>query len=523
MKIPTKKELIELQKKYRTDKKIGEVFGVPGRLVAYWRSKKKIGPYNQPKYSREKITELWERFGNDKLAGLELGISGPGFRQWRIKYGLKNKPIRLKFEQLELLLPDNNRKTKTTRKETFIRKLLAKKAGLKTVDEGQVIDVAPDCAFIGVEATLALNYFKEMGVPRIWDKSKIAIVFDKPFFALGCRNHASLKSVREFIKKHGIDRFYDIGWGVSHQVITEQGLVLPNNLVLGTGSHTLAFGALSALAFEVSPMDIASVWATGRAWIKVPPTIKIIFKGTLARGVGAKDIVLKLFHDFGTGKANYRAIEFAGDTISTMSISQRFIIAGLTRDFNAKSVLLPFDAVTQKYLKKFSRQKFAPITPDQDARYENEMEIDVSYLTPQIASIDHQSHIKPVEEMVGKRIDLIVIGGCSHGTLADIEQAAMILRGRRAHRETRVLILPDSRNSYIEAIDKGYIKTLLESGCIVPSSGYDSGLWMMADAERILATCNCSQQHGKEFYLGSPATAAASALEGAITDPRKYL
>ncbi len=523
MKIPTKKELIELQKKYRTDKKIGEVFGVPGRLVAYWRSKKKIGPYNQPKYSREKITELWERFGNDKLAGLELGVSGPGFRQWRIKYGLKQKPIRLKFEQLELSLPDNIRKSKTTRKETFIRKLIAKKAGLKVVDEGQVVEVAPDSIVVGVEVALVLNHFKEMGATRIWDKSKIAVVFDRPISTLGNLNHASLKAVREFIKKHGIERFYDIGWGVSHQVITEEGLILPNYLVFGSNSHALAFGGIGALATEVSAMDIASVWATGRAWIKVPPTVKIIIRGTLARGVGAKDIVLKLFHDFGAGGANYRAIEFGGDTISSMSISQRFTIAGLTRDFNAKSVLVPFDAITQKYLKKFSRQKFAPIMADQDARYENELEIDVSYLTPQVATVDHASHVKPVEEVSGKKVDLIVMGGCSHGSLADLEQAAAILKGRRVHRETRVLVLPDSRNAYIEAIDKGYIKTLVESGCVVASSGFDIKQWSLGDTERTLATCNCSYPHGKEIFLGSPATAAASALEGAITDPRKYL
>jgi 3-isopropylmalate/(R)-2-methylmalate dehydratase large subunit len=523
VKIPTKKELIELQKKYRTDKKIGEVFGVPGRLVAYWRTKKKIGPYNQPKYSREKITELWERFGNDKLGGLELGVSGPGFRQWRIKYGLKQKPIRLKFEQLELSLPDSSRKLKTTRKETFVRKLIAKKAGLKSVEEGQIVEVAPDMTVVGVEAALVLNHFKEMGAARLWDKSKVIVIFDKPISSLQEHNHTSLKAVREFIKKHSIEKFYDIGWGVSHQVIAEEGLVLPNHLVFSSNSHALAYGGIGALSTEVSAIDIASVWASGRTWMKVPQTIRVVVKGLLARGVGAKDIVLKLFHDFGAGGANYRSVEFCGDTISTMSISQRFTMAGLTRDFNAKSVLVPFDGITQKYLKKFTRQKFAPMIADLDARYENELEIDVSYLTPQVATIDHLSHVKPVEEVSGKKLDLIVMGGCSHGTLADLEQAATILKGRRVHRDTRVLVLPGSRNAYLDAIEKGFIKMFVESGCVVASPGFDIRQWSFGDTERTLATCNCSHLHGKEIYLGSPATAAASALEGAITDPRKYL
>lgn len=523
MKIPTKKELLELQKKYRTDKKIGEVFGVPGRLVTYWRSKKKIGPYNLPKYSREKITELWERYGNDKLAGLELGVSGPGFRQWRIKYSLKQKPASLKFEQLELSLPDSLRKNKSARKETFARKLLAKKAGLKSVEEGQIIEVQPDMAIVGIEAALVLNHFKEMGAARVWDKSRIIIVFDRPIAALQENSVTSLKAVREFIKKQGIERFYDIGWGISHQIIVEEGLVMPNHLAIGTANHTLAYGGIGALSTDITAIDMAAIWANGSIWLKVPSTIKIVVKGALARGVSARDIVLKLYHDFGVGGANYRAIEFFGEAMTTMSISQRFVMASLTREFNAKSVLVPFDNLTQKYLKKFTRQKFTPLTADADAQYENELEINVSYLTPQVASIDHLSHVKPVEEVAGKKIDLIVLGGCSHGSLNDLEQAAAVLKGRRVHRDTRVLIVPSSRNAYLEAIEKGIIRLFVESGCVMTSPGFDVKQWSMADNERVLATCGCAHLQGKEIYLCSPATAAASALEGAIADPRRYL
>jgi 3-isopropylmalate/(R)-2-methylmalate dehydratase large subunit len=523
VKIPTKKELIELQKKYRTDKKIGEVFGVPGRLVAYWRSKKKIGTYNLPKYSREKITELWERYGNDKLAGAELGVSGPGFRQWRLKYGLKNKPARLKYEQLELSLPDNIRKIKNSRRETFVQKILAKKAGLKSVEEGQVIEVQPDIAITGIEASLVLNHFKEIGAAKVWDKSKIAIVFDRPNLNPLEQSTSSLKIIREFIKKQGIEKFYDIGWGASHQVVIEEGLILPNQLALATDEHASAFGGVGAFSAFVTAADMAAIWALGRAWLKVPSSIKIILKGSLMRGVSARDIVLKLFHDFGSGGANYRALEFYGEAISTMSMSQRFILASFSRDFNAKSVLIPFDDLTQKYYRKISRQKINPIPADLDALYENEIDVDVSYLTPQIAHINHLSNVKPIEEYAGKKLDMIVLGGCVNGNLNDLDLAAGILKGRRVHRDTRVFIVPGSRKVYLEALEKGFIRLFIESGCVVTSPGIDVQQWSGADSERSLVTCNCTQMRCGDVYLGSLATAAASALEGAITDPRKYL
>ncbi|RKX18645.1 MAG: hypothetical protein DRP26_04835, partial [Candidatus Zixiibacteriota bacterium] len=169
MKIPKKKELLELQKKYRTDKKIAEVYGVPSRLVAYWRSKKNIGQYSFSKYSHEKIIELWERYGDDRLAGAELGISGPGFRQWRIKYGIKKKPVQLKMEQLELDLRGTYRKSRDSRRETFIKKLLAKKSGLKSVEEGQVISVRPDLAVSVDDTEQIIKQFKLTGFPKVWD------------------------------------------------------------------------------------------------------------------------------------------------------------------------------------------------------------------------------------------------------------------------------------------------------------------------------------------------------------------
>jgi len=523
VKIPTKKELLELQRKYRTDKKIGEVFGVPGRLVAYWRSKKKIGTYNQPKYSRDKILELWERFGNDKLAGLELGITGAGFRQWRIKYGFKSKPLRLKFEQLELSLPEEAKRNKFSRKETFVQKLLARKAGLKSADEGQVIEISPDVAVSGIEALSVYQHFREMGGSKIWDKSKVAIIYDRPVDTLRNVTPALQKQLKDFIRKQGLEKFYDIGWGSPYQVMVEEGLILPNHLAVGTGRHVLSFGGLGAFASDISPLDMAAVWAEGRIWLKIPPTIKIVIKGSVPRGVYARDLILKLFHDFGKGGANYRALEFYGETISTMAIAQRLVMATFAGELNAKSAYLPFDDLAQKHCRKFTKQKLVPIVADHDAHYENELEINVSYLTPQVAVADHQNAIRPIEEFSGKKIDLIVLGGCAHGSLTDLDQAAAVLRGRRVHRDTRVIIIPGSRKAYLEAVEKGLVRLFIESGCVVSNPGSDFRQWSTGDNERAFTTCACARIRERETYSGSPATAAATALEGAIADPRRYL
>jgi homoaconitase/3-isopropylmalate dehydratase large subunit len=181
------------------------------------------------------------------------------------------------------------------------------------------------------------------------------------------------------------------------------------------------YGGMGAFSTYVTATDMAAIWALGRTWLKTPPSIKIILKGSLTRGVYARDIVLKLFHDFGAGGANYRALEFYGEAISNMSMSQRFIMAGFSREFNVKSVFIPFDDLTYKYFRKITRQKINPVLADINACYENELEIDVSYLTPQIAHINHLSNVKPIEEYAGKRLDLIVLSGCVNGNLNDLE------------------------------------------------------------------------------------------------------
>ncbi len=532
MRIPKKKELLELQKKYHTDRKIGEVYGVPGRLVAYWRSKKNIGPYSLPKYSRERIIDLWERYGDDKLAGIELGISGPGFRRWRLQYGLKQKPPVLKMEQLEFGFVDISRFGKSSKHETFVRKILARKAGLKTVETGQSIDITPTFTIIVDNAAKAIDQFYKNGNNKVWDSSKIVVMLNHMPISETENCAYDQKKIREFVRKQGIGAFYDIGWGISHQVIIEEGLVLPGQLVMGTDYYASSPGCIGAFSSRVTPSEMADIWSAGRAKIRVPPTIRVLINGHLSRGVSSADIILKMSRDINKTAGDDKAIEFYGPAVTAMTVTQRFTLISLAVEAGAKAAVVPFDEITQRYIRKINKAKFKPIKADIDADYDSEIESDISYLTPQVICPNSFKHITAVEDIAGKRIDQVVLGGFAGGCLDDLEVAATILRGRRIHRATRVLVIPGSRKTYLEAIDKGYIRALVESGCLILSPSYSAcfgaNQGLLAKGERILTTSKMKSEstngdRNAEVYISSPATAAATALKGAITDPRKYL
>ena len=531
MKIPKKKELLELQKKYHTDKKIGEVYGVPARLVAYWRSKKNIGAHNLPKYSREKVLDLWERYGDDRLAGQELGISGPGFRRWRKMYGLKLKPEVLKMEQLELGF-DTIAPVKSSRKETFVRKIFARAANLKSVETGQEIDISPDIAFAVDNAGSAIDTFRSNGNCNIWDNNKVTIILNH-IPMLHSDSHAEKqKLIRDFIKEQGIANFFDIGWGISHQVIFEEGLILPGQMGFGTDFYAASPGCLGAFCVKIKPADMAKIWGAGRLNYKVPKTLKVTLNGYLSRGVSTSDALFKLTRDI-SGYANENiAVEFHGPAVTSMTASQRFNLVNLALESGASAAIVPYDDVTSRYIKKVTKAKYKPVKPDLDAEYDYELDAEISYLMPHVICPNHSEHIRPIEEVAGKRIDHVVLGGFTHGCLEDLETAASILRGRRISRNTRMVVIPGSRKTYLDALDKGFIRTFIESGCVILSPSYASCMGanqgMLAKGERGLTTSKAGAENGNgngsgEIYVASPASAAATALNGVITDPRKYL
>jgi 3-isopropylmalate/(R)-2-methylmalate dehydratase large subunit len=531
LRIPRKKELLELQRKYRTDKRIGEVYGVPTRLVTYWRSKKKIGSYSFPKYTEDKIQELWERFGDDGRAGEELGISKAGFRQWRRKYDINQKPRQLKLEQLELPLLDANHR-KNSRHETIIEKILAKKSGLRKVDIGDVVNIDPDLMISYDNTGDVIHYFNQIGCDRIWDPGKSIIALDhmpRTEHADGLCPH---KAIREFVRKRKIKNFYDVGQGIPQQVILESGHVLPGQLILTSDNQASAFGCVGAFSVNVDALDIAAAWASGRLWLRVPETVKISINGRLTRGVYARDAILKIIRDMKSDGVNYKTVEFYGSAVSSMSVSERFTMASLFSGIGAKSAIIPFDDVTARYLKKMIKSKFTPVIADPEAVYCNEIDLDVNYLTPQVACSRGGGYVQSIEEIAGKKVDQVVLGGCANGRIDDLESAVRILRGHRINRDVRMFVIPASRKVYSEALDRGFIRTFIDSGCVILSPGCGSCLKAhretLEPGERALTTSvdGCKQNNGEsggEIYMASPATAAATALEGAIADPRKYI
>lgn len=529
LKIPKKKELQELQRKYRSDKKIGEVYGVPARLVAYWRAKKKIGAYSFPKYSEEKIQELWSRFGDDEKAGAELNISRAGFRQWRRRYDINQRPAHLSLEQLELPLPDLSRR-KGSRRETMAQKILARKAGLKRVEVGDTVNIEPDFTVCHGCAAEVIQKFQQIGACRIWDPARVAIVLDRHSHDSSCGREPSLKIVRDFAKRHKIKDFFDIGQGISHQLIIENALVSPGQLVFGNDQQSLFYGSIGALASAMTAEEMAVIWASGRIWLRVPETTKVILNGRLSRGVSVKDVVLKIGHGL-LPHADYRALEFHGPATGAMSVSERLTLVGAFGDIGYKSASVPFDDTASRYLKKLIKSKFNPVASDPDAPFCDEVEFDIDYLTPQIGLANDGLNAQAVEEVAGRKIDQVVIGCCSNGRIDDLEIAARIMRGRQVARDIRVIIIPASRKVLLDAIDRGYLRVFIDAGCMILNPGCGSCIeahaQMLEPGEKALSTSNwnCpgrSLAVDSEVFLASPATAAATALEGEITDPRKY-
>lgn len=531
MKIPKKEELLKLQSQYKTDKRIAEAIGVPEYLVTYWRRKKRIEKYSLPKYSEKMIRDLWETYGNDEEAGEELSISKAAFYKWRRKYGIMEKPKVLKLAQLELQLPRSGTKVIKGGSQTIAQKILAKKAKKMEVDIGEIVEVEPDLVMSHDNAGLVIRQFKQIGIDRVWNPNKIVIPLDHRVPAESEKTAEAHKSIREFVKQQEIKNFYDIKEGVCHQVVVDKGHILPGELALGTDSHTTSYGCVAALSTGIGATEMAAVWATGKIWLRVPDSIKIVIKGKRPSGLYVKDIILHIIGKLTSEGASYKSVEFYGETVDLMSLSERFTLCNLSMEMGAKFGLVPFDKTTRKFLYALKKKKYIPVWADENATYENEYEFDVTKLTPQIACPHSVDNVKSVEEVNGTRIDQVVLGSCTNGRLDDLEIAARILKGERIHPEVRMLVLPCSRDIFLEAMKKGMIKVFLQAGCVVlnpgcgPCLGAHQGI--LAKGERCLATTNRNFRGRmgsteSEVYLASPATAAASAIKGEITDPREF-
>lgn len=424
---------------------------------------------------------------------------------------------------------------------TMVEKILARATDRESVKTGEVVEPRVDLAMSHENAALVINQFLEIykGTSldaKIWDPSKIAIIFDHRVPAESSKTATNQKKIREFVAQQGITKFHDIRGdqgGICHQILPENGYVRPGYVVVGTDSHTTSHGALGAFSFGIGATEMASVWALGTVLnVEVPGTIKVIVQGEFPPLIGPKDLILYLIGQISAEGANFKVIEFHGSTIQNMPTSGRLVICNMTVEAGATSGIVPPDEETIYYLRKEAgvRGKIKTFGPDADAIYDRTIEIDVSTLTPQIACPHTVDNVKPISEVEGKKIHQIVIGSCTNGRLDDIEIAARLLAGKKVSRRVRMLVFPASARIYRQALKKGYVAKLMAAGAVVMNSGCGPCLGVhqgaLADGEVALATTNRNFKGrmgnpNSEVYLCSPAVAAASAITGVITDPRK--
>jgi 3-isopropylmalate/(R)-2-methylmalate dehydratase large subunit len=423
---------------------------------------------------------------------------------------------------------------------TVVQKILARASGLPAVAVGDVVEPRVDLAMSHENAALVINQFLEVYAgtgltPRIWDPGRVAIIFDHRVPAESSKTASNQKMVREFVTAHQIARFHDIRGdvgGICHQVLPENGYVRPGAVVVGTDSHTTSHGALGAFAFGIGATEMASVWALGTVLnVEVPHTIKVVVRGTFQDGVGSKDLILRLIGELTAEGANFRVLEFHGDAVRRMSTSGRLTLCNMSVEAGATSGIVPADDETGRYLRGEAgvTEAVQPVLPDEDAAYERTIEVDVSGLGPQIACPHTVDNVHPVAEVAGRRVHQVVIGSCTNGRLDDLAVAARFLEGRKVAAGTRMLVFPASTRIYRQAIEHGYVGTLMQAGAVVMNSGCGPCLGVhegaLGDGEVALSTTNRNFKGRmgnprSEVYLCSPAVAAASAVTGVITDPR---
>lgn len=422
---------------------------------------------------------------------------------------------------------------------TYVQKVLAKACGKSSVAIGDVVEPEVHLAMSHENGALVMNQFaeiyKDTGLEaKIWNPDRIAIILDHRVPAESSKTATNQKKIREFVGKQGIKRFHDIRGdegGICHQILPEYGYVRPGFVVVGTDSHTTSHGALGAFAFGIGATEMASVWTLGKILnVEVPETIKVNVTGKFAPHVGPKDLILHLIGILTAEGANFKVIEFHGDTIKKMPTSGRLVLCNMSVEAGATSGIVPPDEETLNYLKNEAgvTEQIEIFGPDKDAQYVRVIDIDVSKMPSQIACPHTVDNIKPISEIAGKKINQVVIGSCTNGRLDDLEAAVKILKGKKVAHTTRMLVFPASWRIYREAMRRGYIMDLAEAGATICNPGCGPCLGVhqgaLGDQEVALATTNRNFKGrmgnpNAEVYLCSPDVAAASAITGVITDP----
>lgn len=414
--------------------------------------------------------------------------------------------------------------------QTFSEKVLGAKAG-KRVKAGEIVTVSPDYILSHDNSAAIIREFRKLGVGKVACAQRIVIVLDHIVPASAEKYAQNHKEIREFVQEQDIAHFFDVHHGICHQVFTENGFALPGKLILGADSHTTSYGAVGAFSAGIGRSEAASVWATDEIWLRVPETIRIEMKGKLSPMVSAKDVILKIIGDHGADRANYKAVEFAGPSAGDFSLSSRLVMANMAAEMGAKNGYFAPDERTLSWLENRVRSGFDPVVSDPDADYEDILSLDISTIAPQVACPHTVDNVRPVTDVEGTPFHQAIIGTCTNGRVEDLKEAAKILKGNKVHPGIRALVIPASRMEYLQALQQGFLEVFVDAGCLVlnpgcgPCLGAHQGI--LAPGETAVSTANRNFRgrmgsRDSAIYLASPATVAASALEGKIADPRKY-
>jgi len=411
---------------------------------------------------------------------------------------------------------------------TFAEKILAQKAGLAQVVPGQIVEVTLDVALSHDNTAPIAGIFRKIGVARLARPDIHVVVLDHACPAPTTKHAQNHKITRQFVAEQGIEHFYDIGRGVCHQVLAEEGFALPGALIVGSDSHTPTAGAFGAFAAGIGRSEMAAIMATARIWLRVPESLKIVVHGQLREGVTSKDLALHVIGDLGADGGLYQSVEWHGEGVKALDMEARMTIPNLMAEIGAKNALIPPDETTFAWLKGRARRPYEPVYPDPDAEYARVVEYDAQTVEPVVARPHTVDNVTPVREVAGTRVDQAFLGTCTNGRLSDLGLAARVLKGRQVAPGVRLVVIPASAEVYLAALDAGYLRTFVEAGAVIESPGcgpcMGNHMGIPAEGEVTVSTANRNFRgrmgtKESDVYLASPLVVAASAVAGYITHP----
>lgn len=417
---------------------------------------------------------------------------------------------------------------------TMSQKILAKHAGLDYVEAGQLIEAKLDVVMANdITGPMALPIFKQMA-DKVFDKDKVVLVPDHFTPNKDIKSAENSKSIREFSKCQCLSHYYEIGqMGIEHALLPEKGIVVAGEVIIGADSHTCTYGALGAFSTGVGTTDIARGMATGESWFKVPSAIKFELSGTPAKFVSGKDIILHIIGMIGVDGALYKSMEFTGEGVHNLTMDDRFTMANMAIEAGAKNGIFEVDDKAIEYMDKHSKKSYEIYKADEDAVYEQVIQIDLSEIRPTVAFPHLPGNAKTIDEVEAMdeiKIDQVVIGSCTNGRMDDMRRAAAVLKGHKVHPDVRVMVIPATQKIYLQCIMEGLVEIFIESGCSfnTPSCGPCMGghMGVLAANEKCVSTTNRNfvgrMGHVDSLiYLASPEVAAASAIKGVVANPEK--